>query len=113
HNQLVPVATLALVSPRSQGQTDVIAHLHYSLGKHQLAARFLFNQATFINPVNSTQAVFNQNEPVHNRKIALSDVWTVNNTAVNDFRLQYSYFSQAFLNPCTACPPDTTVGALS
>src|SRR4029077_7237661 len=43
---------------------------------------------------------------------ALSDVWTINNTVVNDLRLQYSFFSLALINPCAVCPPDTTVGDL-
>jgi hypothetical protein len=112
NNQLIPIGNLVIISPLFQRENDAVANADYSRGKHQLSARFLFNQATFINPVNSTQAIFNQNEPVHNRKIALSDVWTVTNTMVNDLRLQYSFFYQAFANPCAICPPDTTVGDL-
>jgi hypothetical protein len=113
NNQLIPIGNLVIISPLFQRENDAIVNADYSLGRHQLGARFLFNQATFINPVNSTQAVFNQNEPVHNRKFALSDVWTVNNTTVNDLRLQYSFFYQAFINPCNICPPATTVENLS
>jgi len=112
NGQSVPIGNLIIISPLFQREHDAIVNTDYTLGKHQLGARFLFNQESFINPVNSTQAVFNQSEPVHNRKIALSDVWTVNNTVVNDLRLQYSFFSLALVNPCSVCPPDVTIGDL-
>src|SRR6266853_2071718 len=112
NGQSVPIGNLIIISPLFQREHDAIVNTDYTLGKHQLGARFLFNQESFINPVNSTQAVFNQSEPVHNRKIALSDVWTVNNTVVNDVRLQYSFFSLALVNPCSVCPPDVTIGDL-
>jgi outer membrane receptor protein involved in Fe transport len=109
NGQSVPIGNVVIISPLFQREHDAIVNADYTFGKHQLGARFLFNQENFINPVNSTQAVFNQAEPIHNRKIALSDVWTVNNTVVNDLRLQYSYFSLALVNPCTVCPNDTTI----
>src|SRR5207245_9999674 len=74
--------------------------------------RFLLNQENFILPVNSTQAQFNQAEPIHNRKIALNDVWTINSKLVNDLRVQYSFFSLSTVNPCTTCPNDVTIGDL-
>ena len=112
NGQLVPIGNLVIISPLFQRENDAIVNTDYTLGRHQLGARFLFNQESFINPVNSTQAVFNQAEPIHNRKIALSDVWTVSNTVVNDLRLQYSYFSLALVNPCSVCPNDVTIGDL-
>src|SRR5205814_10041503 len=78
----------------------------------QFGARFLINQENFILPVNSTQAVFNQAEPIHNRKIALTDAWTISGTLVNDLRLQYSFFSEATVNPCQTCPQDITINDL-
>jgi outer membrane receptor protein involved in Fe transport len=112
NGQSVPIGNVVIISPLFQRENDAIVNTDYTLGKHQLGARFLFNQESFINPVNSTQAIFNQAEPIHNRKIALSDVWTVNNTVVNDLRLQYSYFSLALVNPCSVCPNDVTIGDL-
>jgi outer membrane receptor protein involved in Fe transport len=109
NGQSIPIGNVVIISPLYQKENDAIVNTDYTLGKHQLGARFLFNQENFILPVNSTQAVFNQAEPVHNRKIALSDVWTVSNTVVNDLRLQYSYFSLALVNPCTVCPNETTI----
>lgn len=112
NGQLVPIGNVVIISPLFQREHDVIVNADYTMHKHQIGARFLFNQEKFINPVNSTQPVFNQDEPVHNRKIALSDVWTASSSIINDARIQYSFFSLALVNPCTSCPPDVTIGDL-
>ncbi len=108
----IPIGNLVIVSPTFQREHDVQFNSDYTWRNHQFGARFLFNQIKFILPVNSTQAQFNQNQLVHNRKIALNDVWTLNSHLVNDLRVQYSYYAQLDLNPCTACPPDVTIGDL-
>lgn len=108
----VPVGQLVLISPLLQREHDAVANIDYSMAKHQLGFRFLLNQTKFILPVNSTQAQFNQDNPVRNRKVSVTDSWTINNHTVNDLRLQYSYFSSALLNPCTSCPPDVTIREL-
>jgi outer membrane receptor protein involved in Fe transport len=105
----IPVGPLVLISPLLQREHDAIANVDYSASKHQIGFRFLLNQANFIAPVNSTQAQFNQDQPVRSRKISLNDTWTLNNQMVNDLRLQYSYYSLALVNPCTSCPPDVTI----
>jgi hypothetical protein len=105
----IPVGPLVIISPLLQREHDAIANVDYSTGQHQLGFRFLLNQAQFILPVNSTQSQFNQGQPVHSRKISLNDTWTMNNHMVNDFRLQYSYYSLAAVNPCTVCPPEVTI----
>lgn len=106
---LIPVGPLVLISPLLQREHDAIANVDYATSKHQIGFRFLFNQANFIAPVNSTQAQFNQDQPVRSRKISVNDTWTLNNRMVNDLRLQYSYYSLALVNPCTNCPPDVTI----
>jgi len=108
----IPVGPLVIISPLLQREHDAIANVDYSMGKHQLGFRFLLNQIKLIAAVNSTQPQFNQDNPVHNRKIAATDTWTINDHMVNDLRLQYSYFSSALVNPCAACPPDVTIGDL-
>jgi hypothetical protein len=108
----IPVGPLVIISPLLQREHDAIANVDYSISKHQLGFRFLLNQTKFIVPVNSTQPQFNQDNPVRNRKIAVTDTWTINDHIVNDLRLQYSYFSSALVNPCTACSPDVTIGDL-
>ena len=108
----IPVGDVVIISPEFQREHDVIVTSDYSLGKHQFGARFLFNQEKFILPVNSTQPQFNQSEPVRNRKVALTDTWTLNDHTVNELRLQYSYFFLGLLNPCSQCPPDVTIAEL-
>src|SRR5713226_3560227 len=108
----IPIGNLVIISPNFQREHDVQFNSDYTWGKHQFGARFLFNQAKFILPVNSTQAQFNQNQLIHNRKVALNDVWTINSHLVNDLRVQYSYYAQLDLNPCTTCPSDVTIGDL-
>jgi len=108
----IPVGPLVLISPLLQREHDAIANIDYALRKHQIGVRFLLNQADFIAPVNSTQAQFNQDQPVRSRKISVNDTWTLSNHMVNDFRLQYSYFSLALVNPCTVCPPAVTIEEL-
>lgn len=108
----VPIGNLVIVSPVGQREHDAQVNSDYTWGKHQFGARFLFNQGSFIFPVNSTQQQFNQSELLRNRKIALSDVWSINSRLVNDLRLQYSYFSEPFVNPCKVCPNDVTIGDL-
>jgi carboxypeptidase family protein/TonB-dependent receptor-like protein len=110
----IPVGTITIVSPIFQREHDVQFNTDYTWGKHQIGTRFLFNNEKFIATVNSTQAVFNQSNPVHNRKIAITDAWTVSNHVVNDLRLQFSYFFAGFLNPCSAtCPNDVTLPDLT
>src|SRR5207302_1285071 len=97
----IPIGDLIIISPNFQREHDVQFNSDYTWGKHQFGARFLLNQEKFILPVNSTQAQFNQDEPIHNRKVALNDVWTINSRLVNDLRLQYSFFSLATVNSST------------
>src|SRR6266851_322500 len=85
----VPIGNLTIISPVLQREHDVQFNTDYTWGKHQFGTRFLLNQEKFIFPVNSTQAVFNQDEPIHNRKIALTDAYTISSRWVNDLRLQY------------------------
>src|SRR5947208_1869194 len=108
----VPIGNITIFSPVFQREHDAIVNADYTMGRHQFGARFLINQENFILPVNSTQAIFNQADPIHNRKIALTDAWTISGTLVNDLRLQYSFFSLATVNPCQTCPQDITINDL-
>jgi hypothetical protein len=112
NGQDIPIGDFVSISPVFQREHDFQINSDYTRGKHQFGVRFLFNQEKFILPVNSTQAQFNQLEPVRNRKLNLTDTWTINDHWVNELRLGYSYFSLALQNPCSACPPDVTIGEL-
>jgi hypothetical protein len=108
----IPIGNLTIISPVFQRENDAQINSDYTWGRHQFGARFTFNQEKFISPTNSTQAIFNQNNPIHNRKIALTDAWTINSHWVNDLRLQYSLFNEAFSNLCQVCPGDVTMADL-
>jgi hypothetical protein len=112
NNTAIPIGDLTIISPVFQRENDVQFNTDYTVGHHQIGTRFLFNQEKFIFPVNSTQAVFNQNQLVRNRKIGVNDAWTISSHVVNDLRLQYSYFGEIFANPCTTCPNDVTIADL-
>src|SRR5205823_1953478 len=62
----VPIDNITIFSPVFQREHDAIVNADYTMGRHQFGARFLINQENFILPVNSTQAIFNQAEPIHN-----------------------------------------------
>lgn len=113
NGQSIPIGNLILTSPLFQREHDAQVNADYTWGRHQFGARFLLNQEDFILPVNNTNPLFNQGEPVHNRKIALTDVWTINSHLVNDLRVQYSLFTELTTNPCgNNCPADVTIGDL-
>ena len=112
NGQAIPIGTLTIVSPVLLKQHDAQANVDYVLGHHQIGTRFLFNQATQIYPVNDTQAAFNQNLLTRNRKIALTDTWSIKGSLINDLRLQYSYYAQFYANPCSVCQPDVTFADL-
>jgi Carboxypeptidase regulatory-like domain/TonB dependent receptor len=107
----IPIGNAVIITPLFQREKDFQANSDYTIGNHQLSGRFSFNQADF----NATlvPTIFNQNAPLHNRKISLDDVWTVNSHMVNDARLVYSFFFDGLFNPCgNSCPPDVTIQEL-
>ena len=111
NGQDIPIGSLTIVSPVLLKQHDMQFNLDYTLGRHQIGARFLLNQGLSIFPVNDTQAEFNQNVLLRNRKIALTDTWSLRNNVINDLRLQYSYYGNFFANPCgSTCPADVAFG---
>jgi Carboxypeptidase regulatory-like domain len=119
NGQSIPVGPLTIISPILNREHDVQANIDYHRGKHQFGTRFLMNQSKQIFPVNTSQAIFNQDLLLRNRKIALTDAWSISSTAVNDLRFQYAYFSEFFANHCPTCPHqdvtildlgDTTIG---
>ncbi len=112
NGQDIPIGNLILISPVYQKEHDFQVNSDYSTRNHQISARFLFNHELFSNPVNSTQAQFNQALGVDNRKLALGDAWSLSSHLVNDLHLSYSFYHQNFQNPCDSCPPDVTIWEL-
>src|SRR6266566_4566948 len=109
NGQNIPIGNLIIISPVGTNEHDAQVNSDYSVGHHQLGARFNFSQATFVFPVNSTQELFNQSQLYRNRKFTINDVWSINSNWVNDLRLQYAYYSLANQNPCSTCPQDVTI----
>ena len=111
----IPVGSLVAIGPNFQREHDAQFNTDYTLGHHQLGTRFTFNQEKFILPAFVPYPIWNQNEPVNNRKVALTDTWTARNNVVNDLRLQYSYYFLGLLDPCnpnSTCQPDITLNDL-
>lgn len=111
----IPVGSLVVIGPNFQREHDAQANIDYNMARHHFGARFTFNQEKFIAPGSIPVPAFNQDEPVNNRKIALTDAWTINNSTVNDLRLQYSYYFLGILDHCTPgvnCLPDVTLNDL-
>ena len=111
----IPVGSMAVIAPNYQREHDAQFNTDYTRGHHQFGTRFTFNQENFIFPASIPLPVWNQNEPVNNRKIAFTDTWSARTNLVNDVRLQYSYFRLGLLDPCTpgvTCQPDITLGDL-
>ena len=104
----IPIGSLVDVGPNFQREHDAQFNVDYTRGRHQFGGRFTFNQEKFIVPASIPSPIWNQEEPVNNRKVALTDAWTVSNNVVNDLRLQYSYYFLGIQDPCTAgvnCQP--------
>jgi len=111
----IPLGSLVAIGPNFQREHDAQFNTDYTLGHHQLGGRFTFNQEKFIFPAGIPLPVWNQNEPVNNRKVAFTDAWTARNNVVNDLRLQYSYYFLGLQDPCTpgvSCQPDITLNDL-
>jgi hypothetical protein len=111
----IPVGSVAIIGPNFQREHDAQFNTDRTWGRHQFGTRFTFNQEKFIFTGSIPIPAWNQNEPVNNRKVALTDTWTARNNVVNDLRLQYSYYFLGILDPCTpgvTCQPDITLGDL-
>jgi hypothetical protein len=108
----VPVGDLILISPLLQREHDFQINSDYTTadGKHHFGARFLYNHEKFIVPAAVPQTGFNQDNPIDNRKLALTDTWTINSRMINDLRLSFSHFSLALTNqPGFDNIPDITI----
>jgi hypothetical protein len=98
NGQNIPVGTLILVSPVLQREHDLVFNTDYTRGNHHLGLRYLYNHQQFILPVLVPQDGFNQDEPIRNHKVALTDTWAINSRLVNDARLSYSRTTLDLLN---------------
>jgi hypothetical protein len=91
NGQAIPVGTIQSIAPNFANQHDFIVNLDASLGRHQLRGRFLYDRLR--------EPDFNPSQPqpqflgTHNedaRKVIFTDVWSISNSVINDFRTSYS-----------------------
>jgi len=87
----IPVGTIQSVAPNFANQHDYLVNLDANLDKHQVRGRFL-NDRFRAPDFNSSQpqSQFLGTNAVDARKVILSDIWTVNSSLINDFRVSYS-----------------------
>ena len=112
NSQDVPIGNLILISPVYQKEHDFQVNSDYSTRNHQISARFLFNHELFSNPVNSTQAQFNQalrcRQPQARPRRCLESKLTPGERSASLIFV----LSPNFQNPCDSCPPDVTIWEL-
>ncbi len=91
NGQAIPVGTLQSIAPNFANQHDFIVNVDATLGKHQLRGRFLYDRsrAPDFNP-SQPQAQFLGTNSSDARKVIFTDVWSISNSVVNDFRTSYS-----------------------
>ena len=91
NGQAIPIGTLQSIAPNFANQHDFIVNVDASLGKHQLRGRFLYDRfrAPDFNP-SQPQAQFLGTNSSDARKVIFTDVWSISNSVVNDFRTSYS-----------------------
>jgi len=91
NGSLIPIGTIQSVAPNFANQHDFIVNLDASLGRHQLRGRFLYDRLREpdFNPSQPQQQFLGtHNEDV--RKVIFTDVWSISNSVINDFRTSYS-----------------------
>jgi len=91
NGSLIPIGTIQSVAPNFANQHDFIVNLDASLGRHQLRGRFLYDRLREpdFNPSQpQPQFLGTHNEDV--RKVIFTDVWSISNSVINDFRTSYS-----------------------
>jgi hypothetical protein len=96
----IQIGSVQPAAPSFQNRHDFNINGDLDLGRHQLRARFLYDRTRTPN-VNAVTPLSQFTGAIadDNRKAILTDAWTVNDRLVNDFRVSYSRFVQAFTIP--------------
>ena len=96
----VPIGTIQPAAPNFLRQNDFNINADWNTGQHQLRARFLYDRqrSPNVNP-DTPLAQFTGDLAADSRKVILSDAWTLSPTFVNDLRVSYSRFVQAYTVP--------------
>ena len=96
----IPVGTFQPTAPSYLNQHDFNINGDVLAGKHQVRVRFLYDRqrSPNVNP-DTPQSQFTGSIDADSRKVILTDAWAINNNMINDFRVSYSRFVQAFTVP--------------
>jgi hypothetical protein len=97
NGQAIPVGNVQFFAPDFENQHDFQTNIDYNFGRHQLRGRFLYDRLRQPN-LNPSLPLpqFTGDIYKDGRKVAFTDIWSVNSRMSNDFRLSYSRNSQGF-----------------
>jgi len=96
----IPIGTFQPTAPSFLNQHDFNINADLNLDRHQMRGRFLYDRQRQpnVNP-DTTLAQFTGNIAADSRKVILTDAWSISPHVMNDFRLSFSRFAQAFAVP--------------
>jgi hypothetical protein len=97
----VTVGNLSLLAPSFFNEHDYQINGDIVMGKHQIRARYLSNRQRQPNLSDPPIPTFSGSIAYDVKKAALTDVWSVTNRLVNDFRLGYTRQLNGFTVPGT------------
>ena len=100
NGQPIDVGQFSSSAPNFSNQHDFTVNTDFSIGKHQLRSRVLYNrfrapQVNFIQP----QSQFTGTNQSDARKYIFTDAWSVSSRFVNDFRASFSRLNGPNLVP--------------
>jgi hypothetical protein len=96
----IPIGTFQPAAPSYLNQHDFNVNGDLNLDRHSIRGRFLYDRqrSPNVNP-DTPLAQFTGAIAADNRKVILTDAWAASDHVINDFRVSYSRFVQAFTVP--------------
>jgi hypothetical protein len=96
----IPTGFIQAATPSYLNQHDFNVNMDLNVAQHQVRGRFLYDRqrSPNVNP-DTPQAQFTGSIGADSRKVILTDAWAVTPNFINDFRLSYSRFVQAYEVP--------------
>jgi hypothetical protein len=95
----VPIGELASLAPNIYNEHDYLANGDLNLSKQQLRFRYIHNRTAKPNLSDPPLEQFSGSVATKVHKFSFGDVWTVSPAWVNDFRLGYTRYQNAFTVP--------------
>jgi len=96
----IPIGSTQPAAPSYLNQHDFNINMDLNAAKHQVRGRFLYDRqrSPNVNP-DTPLAQFTGSIGADSRKVILTDAWAASPHVINDFRLSYSRFVQAYEVP--------------